>query len=224
MIERPILMSGSMARATLRDIEPKTQTRRVVKPQPWPSARSGHYGRAVPSGSGGMHPASAIFSETLDRRPPWAASQPIKCPFGEPGDRLWVREALGFDHANGAVTYAADGTVAKAIDPTYEPRRARPSIHMPRWASRITLEITDIRVERVRDICWLDAIAEGVERFVTDDPELQGMWRDYSEPGMASGNPIGSFMTLWNSLNAERGHGWRTNPWVWVIQFKRIAP
>ncbi|WP_230877560.1 MULTISPECIES: hypothetical protein [unclassified Burkholderia] len=165
------------------------------------------------------------------------------CPHGDVGDRLWVREThevrrIGTETFEGGrptrryagIAYQADDGRAEvdidldtfqALD-AKESRGWTPSIHMPRWASRITLEITGVRAERLQSISESDAIAEGIEPFKTDDPDLKGMWRDYSEEGMASGNPIGSFLTLWDGINAARGHGWEANPWVWVVEFRRI--
>ena len=93
-------------------------------------------------------------------------------------------------------------------------------------STRTLIEINHDLLHRLRD--RPDLLAEimselaGIETFKTDDPDLRGMWRDYSEDGMASGNPIGSFMTLWDGLNSARGQGWDANPWVWVVQFRRI--
>ena len=123
-----------------------------------------------------------------------------KSPYGIPGDRLWVRETwTGADdpaHKH-AVHYRADGERAC---------RWRPSILMPRWASRITLEVTGIRIERLCDITERDALAEGCvgDGHVTVDARA-------------------AFKLLWGSLNAKRGYGWDANPWVWVIHFKRIG-
>ncbi|AIO23827.1 hypothetical protein [Burkholderia cepacia] len=167
------------------------------------------------------------------------------CPHGKPGDRLWVRETWKprtshscsldtCDCSDVWVDYQAGGAgvyfAEREIDEEWTMPSAAvkgqwvPSIHMPRWASRITLEIIGVRVEHLQSISEADSIAEGIETFETDDPDMQEMWRDYSEDGMASGNPIGSFMTLWNGINAARGHGWDANPWVWAIEFRRIEP
>jgi len=121
-----------------------------------------------------------------------------------------------------------DGTgrdiVYKADDEDF-PYGWTPSIHMPRWASRITLEITGIRVERVWDITRDDAMDEGVERVdpysITPDlpPGMQAAWKDYSRHGWVS-SPVFSFRTLWDSINSKRAP-WASNPWVWVIEFGR---
>lgn len=109
--------------------------------------------------------------------------------------------------------------------PGNSPCRWRPSIYMPRWASRLTLEITDIRVERLRDITRDDAMEEGVERVdpysITPDlpPGMPACWKDYAGKGWLA-SPIESFRTLWDSINAK-SHPWESNPWVWVIEFRR---
>jgi hypothetical protein len=149
------------------------------------------------------------------------------CPYGQPGDRLWVRET-GWERPErtpkmmreGADTwepyyYDADGWSAQDhADFKAWGFKRRPSIHMPRWASRILLEITDIRVERLQDISEADAKAEGIE------PELEG-WIDYRNPScQMCVNPVGSYRTLWESINGSGS--WNKNPWVWVISFKKV--
>lgn len=131
------------------------------------------------------------------------------CPYGQPGDRLWVRE-----------TWAEDGSryTYRATNETWAWHWA-PSIFMPRAASRITLEITDVRVERVQDISEEDARAEGVTR------ELRGP-RTYPDRHAARSHETyrDAYMRLWDALNAKRGCGWAVNPWVWVISFQRAQP
>lgn len=193
--DRPILMSGPMVRATLADL--KTQTRRVINPQPtdWTTLPDGY----------------ATNWPCVNKRG-FAAAQ--DCPYGGVGGLLWVREKWQHHPEAGmtygdvgipsdAVCYAADLTAQEVSDSG----RWRPSIHMPRWASRITLRITGVRVERVQDISEADARAEG---FTVDDviraklPSARDCYR-----------------YLWDELNAERGYGWDANPWVWVIEFER---
>ena len=141
----------------------------------------------------------------------WASTH---CPYGVPGDRLWVRETwrngtpmLNGPDLNGAVAYRADYPDSGHLI------KWRPSIFMPRRASRITLEIVSVRVERVQDISEADAKAEGVRQPVP------GSWyrhvkRDCYRCG---------FEALWDSINAKRGYGWDVNPWVWIIEFKQIG-
>lgn len=138
----------------------------------------------------------------------------IGCPYGQPGDNLWCKETFSgaddqaFKHL---VIYRADGEQSV---------RWRPSIFMPRWASRITLELTAVRVERVQDISEDDAKAEGViEQFRAVVLRPDG-GPDYHIPNSYRGG----FANLWDSLNAKRGFGWDKNPWVWVLTFNRIKP
>jgi hypothetical protein len=128
-----------------------------------------------------------------------------KCPYGQPGDRLWVRETWQCFKPN-TEEIINPNTVnirALAYRATNEWRgKWRPSIHMPRWASRITLEITAVRVERLQDIGEVDAMREG-------DPTCENTHIDW-------------FRALWDSINAKRGYSWESNPWVWVVEFQRI--
>lgn len=222
MKERPILFSGPMVRAILEGR--KTVTRRVMKPQP--------------DFLGSMVDPNTPF-KTLDA----GLHARITCPYGEPGDRLWVRETWTDVNMCGApaLAYRADEDIRDLMeepgflddrgafnydDPRVKPypfacwyaeldqARWRPSIHMPRWASRILLEITSVRVERLQDISEEQAIAEG-------------------PPGLAFPAPPGShwvtedgrrraFMRLWDDVNGAGA--WDANPWVWVVEFKRVTP
>lgn len=139
------------------------------------------------------------------------------CPLGKPGDLLWVRETFAQLPGHIEIAYRADFD-----DCLRWPPKWRPAIHMPRSLSRITLEITDINVERVQGITGPEAIAEGAREInhVGDDPTHptwtmgSGMWR-YDSPREA-------FAAAWDSIYAKRGLGWRVNPWVWVVNFKRV--
>jgi hypothetical protein len=142
----------------------------------------------------------------------------IRCPFGQPGDRLWVRETHVITNAN-EVVYRADypsNAEERGMEniPPESAVRWRPSIHMPRWASRITLEIVDVRVERVQDISNEDAIAEGCN----GGPHVEG----YGENNPA--DPYEEFAILWDTINAKRGHPWSANDWVWALTVRRIEP
>lgn len=135
---------------------------------------------------------------------------PGQCTYGEPGDRLWVRENL--DMWPGGPCYAVDGAYVDGFHVDWEwfnnfQRSYCPSIFMPRWASRITLEIVNIRVERLQEINNNDAMSEGAPDLRT----IENNWdmRD-------------CFRELWNSINAKRGYRWDLNPYVWVIEFKVI--
>ncbi|HDR9075923.1 TPA: hypothetical protein QDA97_004736 [Burkholderia vietnamiensis] len=225
MTERPILFSGPMVRAILDGR--KTQTRRVVKHQPpddvAPIAVS-HYHPTIIDRHGDQAPGDEIFGASSDDGE-WGC----KFPFGETGDRLWVRESItSVRHpSDGHIihhVYAADGARiprdpqlrSEFDDAMAFAHLARPSgipsIHMPRWASRITLEITGVRAERLQEISQDDAEAEGIDflRSVPDADETL--------------DARGLFHCLWDGINAERGHGWEANPWVWVIEFRRIEP
>ncbi len=192
MKETGIIMSGNHPKLVLDGR--KTQTRRVIKitPDDWELKRINH-GAVV------LFWPTDIETDGVYKL--------IKCPYGQVGDRLWVREThkLIATEDGWVALYKADDTtrlcncvVDSHYDGYYNVRlnRWRPSIFMPRWASRITLEITDIRVERLLDMSLADVKAEG---FVDDH--------------------VDEFENLWDSLNAKRGYGWSSNPWVWVISF-----
>jgi hypothetical protein len=181
MKERPILFSGPMVRAILDG--KKTQTRRVVKPQPvW------------------VAEPNAPF-KTTDADP----NGMINCQYGYSGDRLWVRETfMPMPHLNAKAFYRASDQLVGG--------KWKPSIHMPRKLSRIMLEITGIRVERLQDISESDAIAEGVN--VHPD--------HYGRPRNSIYSPVQAYRDLWESINGPLS--WDANPWVWVIEFRRINP
>jgi hypothetical protein len=182
----------------------KTQTRRTVKPQPRVDAK-GHF--LWKDGN---------YGARLDGTPYTDAFIKYHCPYGAPGDRLWVRETWG--PRAGGVVYRADEYRADGFVSCPDGGKWRPSIHMPRWASRITLEIVSVRVERLRDISEEDAIAEGVEQsFDFNWPR----WRNYELDGDGwLGAPVDSYRTLWESINGPGS--WVANPWVWVVEFKRV--
>ncbi|HBO5502800.1 hypothetical protein OD762_22655 [Pseudomonas aeruginosa] len=205
MKERPILFSRPMVRAILEGR--KTVTRRVMKPQP--------------DFLGSMVDPNTPF-KTLDA----GLHARITCPYGEPGDRLWVREAWAADAQVDAIAprdlsqgepiwYPADFSVRQTGCSMISKGRGRPSIHMPRWASRILLEITAVRIERLQDISEKQALAEGVEL------EGEGVcWAGAA--GTASDSPVESFRLLWELINGAGS--WNANPWVWGVEFKRVTP
>ena len=223
MKERPILFSSPMVRAILSGA--KSQTRRVVKPQFANDAIPVEFPATDPAGGWVVSGHSGAW---------WceAAANPDdlrRCPYGQPGDRLWVRETHAFtDLADGTpvVTYAADnrqiaiGRSAPDDDDylihSYQFAddvhldRWRPSIHMPRWASRITLEVTGVRVERLRDISNADAMAEGV-RVHPDH---------HHRPDTSRYSPVSAYRDLWESINGP--DSWEANPWVWVVEIKKL--
>ncbi|ABO57458.1 hypothetical protein LA345_00745 [Burkholderia vietnamiensis] len=213
MKERPILFSGPMVRAILEGR--KTQTRRPVKSQP-PAETRDVFTFHHPD------PRTHFWAFDVGSLLDWA--QP--CPYGEVGDRLYVRET--WQHSNHPFgPYDADCLVFYRADYLDDPqgpdgekspegkyRDWRPSIHMPRAASRITLEITGVRAERLQSISESDARAEGV---TIEEHHMRGYCAGAYRPPS-----IRAFHDLWDSLNAARGHGWDANPWVWVIEFRRI--
>jgi hypothetical protein len=196
--ERPIPFSDAMVRAILDGT--KTQTRRLVRP---PTGFE-RIDRVYPIGGGWR----------IDESNPYGIARQVTCPYGVPGDRLWVRET--WNKEGGSLSYRADGDWiadyrAAAESGSGVPRRPdlkwRPSIFLPRWASRITLELTDVRAERLQDITDEDARAEGCD---AGENMREGSCRDL-------------FSVLWDSINAERAL-WVGNPWVWALTFKRVKP
>ena len=219
MKERPIIFSAPMVRAILAGT--KTQTRRVVKgaPHDWAPVQPQVYSPTVIDRRGNEQPGPAAYGAGNADGECW-----IRCPYGQPGTTLWVREAWARDDEDGCLMYRAD--VGREMDadawehgriegvPRY---RWRPSIHMPRWASRITLEITSVRVERLQDISEADAAAEGVTPKW--EPGCSG--RLMEALGGFSFRPAASaYADLWESLHGPGS--WDANPWVWVVEFKRI--
>lgn len=141
-----------------------------------------------------------------------------RCPYGKTGDRLWVRESGWEEPCQFGYAYDADGiSGSDAKHYKLSGWKRRPSIFMPRWASRILLKITDVQVERLQDISEADAVAEGVEKH-KDEPEW---WRDYyNGPENLCPFAVHSYATLWESINGKGS--WDANPWVWVISFRMI--
>jgi hypothetical protein len=215
MREKPILFSGAMVKAILDGR--KTQTRRVMKPQP---VKSGGFWQFAGAGWNRDDVAMVMPGHSMANR----------CPYGQIGDHLWVRETFQVIEPHGSVgdewigddIMEVDGRLPKEkpecvgywwnlVYKADEPDMCswwRPPIYMPRWASRITLEIVNVRVERLQSITPADAFAEGVrEDYLHQKPD----WID-----------VQAYQELWDKLNAKRGYGWDVNPWVWVIEFKRI--
>lgn len=199
MKERPILFRGEMMRAILDGR--KTQTRRIIKPQPGiTEALMREMRECFPGRTDGQIVTSAWLAGFIDE----------DCPYGHHGDRLWVKETYGLlTGAGHRYVFRADGTPMQKFYPD-EPianMKWKPSIFMRRELSRITLEITDVSVERLQDISEDDAKAEGVE------------WGALSHAGMTTARD--AFSTLWNGINGAGA--WAANPWVWAITFKRVA-
>lgn len=218
MKERGIIFNGEMVRAILDGR--KTQTRRIMKMQPQPSkSRPGDFWFSSKKLESMVHVSDLVpgHSPISDCH---LFFQEHCCPFGTVGDRIWVRETWAEAGAG-----APDLKLYRANYPEHVPThyenvppadeiRWTPSIHMPRCASRITLEITGVRVERLNSISQEDAQAEGME--------LTGWRPTYSDPdsGGEVWTPYDNFAQLWESIYGEES--WKANPWVWVIEFKRI--
>ncbi len=212
VLARPILFSGPMIRAILENR--KTMTRRIIKPD-------------------------LMQCLTPEDEPEVFVGW---CPYGQPRSRLWVRETWGIYteswtdygwegdgiadmpipvqlpastmHRKYHVVYKADGYEA---DPG---EKWRPSIHMPRWASRITLEVTDVRVEKLQDISEEDAIAEGLVAWTSNEGKIH---YGISRPDVWEQDPRLTYKRLWDSINASRGYSWQSNPWIWSVSFARCV-
>jgi hypothetical protein len=200
----PMIFNGEMVQAILREIAAsgtgKSQTRRIIKQQP----------------------GLVCFTKDVQCKhvegPEWmfcdiAGYEPLLCPYGQPGDLIYVRETFRlFSHSDecGATDHCScppSGTPLYRTDDCDGESKWTPSIHMPRWASRITLEITSVRVERLQDISRADAAAEGVclpDGAIKPDWLRRDRW------------PEENFAALWDSIYSN----WHDNPWVWVIEFK----
>lgn len=221
MKERPILFSGAMIRAILAG--QKTQTRRVVKPQPHIDAMGNFCWNGWNFGQDFNGPHIQAIASPI----PSSKTGRVHCPYGKPGDRLWVRESWfqrgewnpysgpeGVDWEDARwigskeIVYAADRPKPEGDPNKRIFWRSRPSIHMPRWASRILLEIVSVRVERLQSISEADAEAEGIDflRHVQDADETLTA-RDLYE-------------CLWDGINGAGS--WAANHWVWVVEFKRV--
>lgn len=234
MKERGMIFNGEMVRAILDGR--KTQIRRIMAPQPADDIERG------------IFPNPEVIGWKSSRRHKHGSTTAHFCHYGKPGDRIWVRETWGVvSHAfsddglmidwvpdrpataihempfgngyySGYAIYAADGDFTWGDDDGYEDGRScwKPSIHMPRAASRILLEITDVRAERLNTISEEDARAEGI---------IDGGCLNCGEPepcGCANPEPdaTDAFAYLWQSIYGQES--WNANPWVWVIEFKRV--
>lgn len=227
MTTTPILFkkkADEMVRAILDG--QKTQTRRIVKPQP----------------PNGAHPFFIMCSNCEEDEGKWRFTAnkdhlsgtvlgPVACPYGKPGDRLWVREtwAARFEydqctpkeiHQGTPIWYKAD--VAGGAISQGGFGKWRPSAFMPRWASRILLEITAVRVERLQQISVADAMAEGIKRSqrAISPSECKSCFWDYIRNEPQYRDPGNSYASLWESINGPGS--WDENPWVWVVEFKGV--
>lgn len=231
MTDKPILFSAPMVRANLREIEKpgtgKTQTRRVLTPQPEPDM--GLIGLYAPR-------LTAVFGYVTPDADLKVALRYI------PGDRLYVREAWRAQEAFDSLSpieigqqfknetgeawcpafYEADQRCDETSAVMWQqspPGRLRQGMHMPRWASRITLIVEEVRVQRLQEISEADAIAEGVEPRVLTNHHNETWWFGAGKPRATARS---AYRDLWDSLNADRGYGWDANPWVCAITFRPI--
>ena len=203
---RPILFSGPMVRAILDGR--KSQTRRVMKPQP-----EYHEGTIGAEYFGWRHcgDGGKVYINTT----------PPACPYGQPGELLWIRETFAKRYAD-AERDPSDGIMYRADGGCIIEPRWTPGIHMPRWASRLTLRITDVRVQRVQEITPEDAISEGTRCWVCNG-RVDGSSEEDCTCFHTKGAAVPSFEVLWDSINAKRGYSWESNPWVWAISFERVV-
>lgn len=205
MKERPILFSGAMVRAILEGR--KTQTRRVIKTFQDSRCREGWHFVKVRGGQ------VAGFRED-EPIGPYMGIVTLN-PYGNRGDRLWVRET--WRERDGRIEYRADtlndGPPDGSADS--ESQNWRPSIFMPRAHSRLTLEITGVRVERLQEITEEDAQAEGFE-----PAPVHGSWVIRSREDGGHWSARKPLADLWDTINGKRGYSWSSNPWVWVVEFR----
>lgn len=240
MKELPILFSAPMVRAILDGR--KSQTRRIVKPQPQQVGFSRNC--AVKPYCTGTDWPLAYYEM---RGACWNSSKPLHCPFGQPGDQLWVKETFCCKMDSGEFVYRPDGhhdcyyratetnNIIKDDGDGGTEYRAdgseaspwTPSIFMPRWASRLTLEIVSVRVERLQEITEEDANLEGIDAprcprcgYTRFDCSFHGDHRLCPHDTPASAIPV--YGKLWDSTYAKT-HPWASNPWVWVIECRRIT-
>lgn len=208
--ERPILFSGPMVRAIVAGR--KTVTRREIKPR-MRSSDTQFELHQQPDGS--WRPLHTFDESCMDAH---GTEHPIVCPYGQIGDRLWVREAWA--QINVAQAPGESWVVYRECDNRTDYGGPwKPSIHMRRRDSRILLEVIDVRVERLQDISEQQALAEGV-RLYTDHAEC-GDWYHVEGIETYSADPRKSFELLWTGINGAES--WQSNPWVWIVEFRRIV-
>lgn len=235
MKERPILFSAPMVRALLAGT--KTQTRRTVK-----LPHMNPLGVWEPQTIGGPNGGHTARGETIPEQGAiWhtRTGDSIGCPYGQPGDQLWVRES-GLEHRTTQLfihdatpgrwwtpkdggRYGASYSEAVTRSDLLRDHRVRPSIHMPRWASRIQLEVTAVRVERLQAISESDCIAEGIEPIGYTGPNPgpnRFSLRDESGGSFNFPTAAEAYRFLWESINGVGS--WEKNPWVWIVTFRRL--
>lgn len=219
MKEIPILFSTEMVQALQRATGPKEQTRRLLSHKTILHADPDRFRY-----HGMDEDGFACFEDLEERDPtPWLS---IRCPYGQPGDVLWVRETFYRNiHEPDRIIFEDQ------MDDRYrEFWKKKPSIHMPRSAARIFLEVTGVKAERLQDISEADAIAEGIEDLMANvgTPPIYRRYDVTKEEIMAQGghwevcadDAIDSFRSLWQSINAARAP-WDADPWVWAVTFQR---
>ncbi len=218
MKERPILMTGRNVQRCAAGT--KTQTRRVLTPQPQPAEG---YPLAVPGDWAWCHSknTAAIFHDPAPVPP---RSVLDRCPYGQVGDRLWVRETWRC-YASDEYLYLKDPAHIRyrADAPPEEQHNWKPSIYMPRWACRLTLEIAEVRVERLQRISEEDAVAEGVERERPFSGYYRGSLHKVKGTPKVFPTAAQAFADSWDAINGKHDSKcWNDNPWVWAITFRRI--
>ena len=205
-----------MVRAILA--KTKRQTRRVVKPQPYIDPQ----GNACWNGSNFGQDGRGPHIQSLASPIPSSKTGRVRCPYGQPGDRLWVREAWSHDaesldqcraSAEDAMGGGAYGPYYRATEVAPDTLSWKPSIHMPRWASRITLLITSVRVERLQDISEADALTEGIVA-------TRGGYGLPDGSHYHAADPRESYWSLWEAINGKGSV--EAKPWVWAVAFKHI--
>jgi hypothetical protein len=205
MKETPIPFNTQMVQAILDGR--KTQTRRIIKPQPTEFVQEDFGPVAIIGTYKGL-------------------KQGKTCPYGYPGDRLWVKETFAPKvtsdiQTNPVTLYKANYPGSEKEVTEYMKKfghKWKPSIHMPKAAARIWLQIEEIRAQRLIDITEEDAIAEGIEPVILHDTKS---WKRYDGYEIVTSDRVVSFWSLWASINGEES--WHSNPWVWVITFKVIS-
>jgi len=218
--ESPIIFSTPMVRAILED--KKTQTRRVIKPQP--EAFQTEQGECISFRKTKKADGASVHTS----REKLLKYSPYKI-----GHRLWVRENFIASSIYDAIKpsdlkehitigYPADESILPEWKEIESLGKTRPSIFMPRWASRITLEVAGVRVERVQDISEGDSLSEGLEEVKDGDGIQAGSWHGFRCGDFWDTSSRSCFADLWNLINAKRGFSWDANPWVWVVEFKRL--
>jgi hypothetical protein len=223
---RPILFSAPMVRALLDGS--KTQTRRAVKlPHQNPLGQWEVFHWGGPDGGRTHDGQTAPFQHAISHS---RTGEIHLCPYGQPGERLWVREAFDFLPSGGPdepqaceiVYWAGGATEPRTAPHDYNPmiygrEKVRPGIHMPRWASRLTLEIVSVRVERLQAISEADAKAEGAKFHDGHGTGHSGWRHDYKD---VHANARSAYARLWQEINGAGS--WDANPWVWAVEFKAV--